>query len=93
MTYPDVTESVAFETTVQPEDKNLESNILYKSKWLRPCPFCGKILLKFREIIKIVQLNRAETVGKKFRQRPPLQDTVAGTLVPRRRRGRGGQGR
>ena len=65
---------------MQPEDKNLESNILYKSKWLRPCPFCGKILLKFREIIKIVQLNRAETVGKKFRQRPPLQDTVAGTI-------------
>ena len=64
---------------MQPEDKNLESNILYKSKWLRPCPFCGKILLKFREIIKIVQLNRAETVGKKFRQRPPLQDIVAGT--------------
>ena len=66
---------------MQPEDKNLESNILYKSKWLRPCPFCGKILLKFREIIKIVQLNRAETVGKKFRQRPPLQDTVAGTII------------
>ena len=77
---------------MQPEDKNLESNTLCKSKWLRPCPFCGKILLKFREIIKITQLNRAETVGKKFRQRPPLPDTVAGTLVPRRRRGRGGQG-